>query len=119
MGLQTIYIPHAIYQTIYVSGFKTYIAVDAGQFRGIPLLCFLKIFSASKYYPCFSSERNPDCATTPQNALPLHATILAAAIDAAAKDSEFLWFLGYPMYSDVLGKLFPKSSVTETLLPVE
>ena len=50
-------------------------------------------------------------------ALPLNITMLATVLDAAAKGSELPWFLGYPMYSNMLRKLFPKGSVTETLMP--
>ena len=52
-------------------------------------------------------------------ALPLNITMLAAVIDAAAKGLELLWFLGYPMYSNVLRKLFPKGSVTNAPMPLE
>ena len=51
-------------------------------------------------------------------ALPLNITMLATVIDAAAKGLELPWFLGYPMYSSVLRKLFPEGSVTEAPLPV-
>ena len=51
-------------------------------------------------------------------ALPLNITMLATVIDAAAKGLELPWFLGYPMYSNVLRKLFPEGSVTEAPLPV-
>lgn len=52
-------------------------------------------------------------------ALPLNITMLSTVIDAAAKGLELPWFLGYPMYSNVLRKLFPKGSVTETSMPVD
>ena len=52
-------------------------------------------------------------------ALPLNVTLLAAVLDASANGSELPWFLGYPMYGNVLRKLFPESSVTEAPMPVD